>query len=154
MTLIWPILGASRSTLNQADKPGEGDGHFGTSRVRGRSGHSGIDIQAPVGTDVLAAGDGTIVAITPNPSESYGHQLVVEHEKDKLYTAYAHLQPASAAVTNGATVTAGQKIASVGRSGNTPRTGDAHLHFEVRLNSKLPRAAGGTVANPLDYLPA
>lgn len=152
MTLSWPIAGASRSTLNVKDKPGEGDGHFGTPRSRGK--HSGIDIQAESGTEVLAAGDGVIVAVQPNPSTTYGTQVAIEHEKDKLYTVYCHLQAASPVFATGATVTTGQVIALVGRTGNTPRQGDSHLHFEVRLNSALPRTAGGMVADPLDYLPA
>lgn len=154
MQVSWPIFGASRSSLNKADKPGEGDGHFGTKRKRGKNGHSGIDIQAPVGTEVLAAADGLVVKIVPNPSNSYGYQVLIEHEKDKFYTVYQHLQARSTVVAPGDQVTSGQKVAAVGRTGNTPVTGDAHLHFEVRLNSGLPRSAGGTVVDPLLYLPA
>ena len=150
--LSWPIAGASRSSLNVRDKPREGDGHFGTPRSRGT--HTGIDIEALVTTPVLAAGDGVMVAVLPNPSTTYGTQVAIEHEKDRLYTVYCHLEALPPLVPIGSPVTVGQQIGTVGRTGNTPRTGDAHLHFEVRLGSVLPRTAGGMVADPLNYLPA
>jgi murein DD-endopeptidase MepM/ murein hydrolase activator NlpD len=148
--LQWPIAGATRASLNSADKPGEGRGEFGTPRSRGS--HGGIDIQAAAGTTVVAAGAGTVVPISPNPSSTLGEQIVIRHTGN-IYTHYAHLAIGSSLVRSGDTVTAGQAIAQVGRSGNTPRQGDTHLHFEVRLNSPRPRSAGGTVVDPLDYLP-
>ena len=152
MKLSWPIKGASRASLNKADKKGERDGDYGSPGSRGK--HAGIDIKAPTGTAVLAAGKGVVVKIEPNPSASFGNQLVIEHEVNKLYTAYCHLQESSSLVAPGDNVSEGQHIANVGRTGNTPTKGDSHLHFEVRLHSKLPRAAGGTVDNPFNYLPA
>jgi RHS repeat-associated protein len=62
----WPV--PSSGVLNKADKPGEGDGHFGTKRAGGARSHTGIDIQAKDGAKVVAAGDGKVVNIQPNPS--------------------------------------------------------------------------------------
>lgn len=50
-------------------------------------------------------------------------------------------------------VNGGVQIGTVGRSGNTPALGDSHLHHERRIDSSSPRAAGGTVVDPLPYLP-
>jgi len=54
----------------------------------------------------------------------------------------------------GDAVSAGQKIGTVGRTGNTPKLGDTHLHFEVRIGSPAPVKAGGKVVDPLSKLPA
>ncbi|MEL7239778.1 MAG: peptidoglycan-binding protein, partial [Planctomycetota bacterium] len=43
----WPVPGFFE--VNKADKPGEGDGEFGSFRSGGRT-HKGIDINAPVGS--------------------------------------------------------------------------------------------------------
>jgi RHS repeat-associated protein len=146
----WPVPG--HGNLNKADKPREGKGEFGTPRntSRGASTHTGIDIEAPVGARVVAAEDGVVVNIKPNPSTTYGSQVVIKHG-DGTFTQYAHLN--SITVTPGDPVNGGNDIGTVGRSGNTPSLGDAHLHHERRIDSSAPRAAGGTVVDPLPYLP-
>jgi RHS repeat-associated protein len=148
---VWPVPGYYK--LNEADKPREGRGEFGAPRntARGPSDHSGIDIEAPVGTPVVAAGDGTVVNLQPNPSTTYGNQVVIDHG-DGVYTQSAHLD--SALVKPGDMVNAGQEIGKVGTTGNTPKTGDPHLHFEVRVGGPEPRVAGGTVVDPMKVLPS
>jgi murein DD-endopeptidase MepM/ murein hydrolase activator NlpD len=146
----WPIAGATVTSLNQADKPGEGTPQYG-QRSKRRF-HRGIDIKAPEGTPVRAASRGQIVHVTPNPSHTFGYQVLIYHGGG-IYTQYAHLQPGSVAVRSGQFVAAGAQIARVGRTGNVPRSGDAHLHFEVRIGSGAPAVAGGHTGNPLDYLP-
>ncbi|WP_434213418.1 peptidoglycan DD-metalloendopeptidase family protein [[Pseudomonas] boreopolis] len=146
----WPVPGYTK--LNEADKPREGRGEFGSPRntARGRSTHTGIDIEAPTGARVVAAADGAVVDIKPNPSTTYGNQVVIDHG-DGVFTQSAHLD--TVLVKPGVLVNGGQDIGTVGRTGNTPALGDSHLHFETRLNSSAPRAAGGTVFDPMQYLP-
>ncbi len=146
----WPVPGHTR--LNAADKPLEGRGEFGSPRRTrsGRSTHTGIDIEAPDGARVVAPRDGAVVLIKPNPSFSYGNQVVINHG-DGIYSQSAHLDTIS--VKPGMLVNGGQDIGTVGRTGNTPPEGDSHLHFEIRLNSPAPRSVGGTVADPRLYLP-
>jgi RHS repeat-associated protein len=146
----WPVPGYG--DINQADKPGEGGGNFGDPRStsQGPSTHAGIDIQAPVGTPVVAAGGGTVVNVSPNPSATYGNQVVIDHGKG-VNTQSAHMGTTSA--KPGDTVKAGQQIGTVGTTGNTPKGGDAHLHFEVRVGGSAPRSQGGTVADPTKHLP-
>lgn len=146
----WPVAGASTGSLNRADKPGEGNPSYGSNRTRGK--HRGIDIKAPEGTIVRSAGAGVVVRIVPNPSGTFGDQIVVYHGNG-VFTQYAHLKHRSARVRPGNRVTAGQAIAQVGRTGNTPRLGDSHLHFEVRIGSSAPASAGGHTRDPLEYLP-
>jgi murein DD-endopeptidase MepM/ murein hydrolase activator NlpD len=146
----WPIAGASFDSLNRADKRGEGEPNYGPRGTRRF--HRGIDIKAPAGTPVRSASAGQIVHITPNPSRTFGYQVLIYHGHG-IYTQYAHLQPGSIVVRSGQRIVAGEQIARVGRTGNVPSTGDAHLHFEVRIGSGAPTVAGGHTGNPLDYLP-
>lgn len=98
--------------------------------------HNGVDMAAPGGTPILAAYDGEVVASAY--SGSMGNYIMIDHG-DGLYTIYMHA--ASLLVSKGATVTKGQKIATVGTTGRS--TGN-HLHFSVRLN--------GSYVSPWNYL--
>lgn len=100
--------------------------------------HTGVDIDAPVGTSVLAAGAGKVVwagwglyGTRPVEDDPYGLAVAIRHdfgfEKQPLYTVYAHMETVS--VWPDQVVQAGEAIGTVGLTGNT--TG-AHLHFEVR----------------------
>lgn len=85
--------------------------------------HRGVDLRAAYGTDVSAAGDGTVTFA--GERGSYGLLVVVEHGNG-LETRYAHL--ASAGVRAGDRVQGGQAVGRVGSSG---RSTGPHLHFEV-----------------------
>jgi murein DD-endopeptidase MepM/ murein hydrolase activator NlpD len=90
------------------------------------------------------------VNIQPNPSGTYGNQVVIDHGNG-VFTQSAHL--GSTSVKPNDTVTAGQEVGTAGRTGNTPKSGDTHLHFEVRIGSPAPVAAGGKVVDPMKALP-
>jgi len=148
----WPVPG--QCSLNAADpSSGQGGGRFGDPRSGGRT-HEGIDISSPTGQPVVAAFDGTIVAITPNPSASYGNQIVLS-VPNVGYLQYAHLRnPPSVlfgtgGIVPGAQVAAGTALGHVGRTGNVPSRADSHLHFEYRF---LP-GPFAPVADPLSILP-
>ncbi len=121
--LAWPTPG--NHEINQADKPREGRGEFGTPRSGGRR-HGGIDIEGNVGDPVVAVAAGTVV-VRPN-NEAAGNTVHVRHDDGSL-TKYFHLDEFS--VRNGQRVEAGQQIGTMGRTGNTPAQGDTHLHFEM-----------------------
>ena len=59
-----------------------------------------------------------------------GNLIVIRHEAGGVveYSAYGHLKPGSVAVKVGDRVVAGQKIAQVGDTGDTPVV---HLHFQI-----------------------
>ena len=121
--LAWPTPG--NRDINEADKPREGRGEFGTPRSGGRR-HGGIDIQGDVGDPVVAMAGGTVV-VHPNNGAA-GNTVHVRHDDGSL-TKYFHLDEFS--VRNGQRVEAGQQIGTMGRTGNTPAQGDTHLHFEM-----------------------
>tara|TARA_R110000822_G_scaffold120145_2_gene253504 strand:+ start:727 stop:1188 length:462 start_codon:yes stop_codon:yes gene_type:complete len=87
--------------------------------------HTGVDYAVPVGTDVHAIADGTIV--NANWGKAYGTQLVCAINGG--WIIYAHLS--AALVKPGNIIKAGQVIA---KSGNTGNSTGAHLHVELRNN--------------------
>ncbi|HQK92642.1 MAG TPA: peptidoglycan DD-metalloendopeptidase family protein [Armatimonadota bacterium] len=92
--------------------------------------HTGVDISAPTGTDVAAAGSGVVCKAAYGYNGGYGNMVVVNHGNGRA-TLYAHLSSISVRV--GQTVTAGQKLGEVGSTG---RSTGPHLHFEVRINGR------------------
>jgi len=90
--------------------------------------HKGIDMPAPTGTPVYAAGGGVVAKAAY--VEGWGKLIVLEHA-EAYATFYAHLD--EILVENGAKVTVGQVL---GKVGNTGQSTGPHLHYEVRLNDK------------------
>ena len=105
-------------------------------RVRYKGRHKGVDLTAAMGTAVFAALDGQV--ITSGRHKQYGNYVVVDHGNG-VSTVYAHHK--LNLVHEGDIVRRGQKIAEVGRTGNS--TGP-HLHFELRID--------GLQQNPLPLL--
>ncbi|MCD9098102.1 peptidoglycan-binding protein [Luteimonas fraxinea] len=119
----WPAPG--NTEINQADKPREGRGEFGTPRSSGKP-HGGIDIQGEVGDPIVAFAGG-VVQVAPGNADA-GNTVRIQHD-DGSMTKYFHLDAFS--VRNGQRVEAGDQIGTMGRTGNTPAHGDTHLHFEL-----------------------
>ena len=115
--------------------------------------HGGIDIAGAgiMGTPVVAAADGTVVATNSSCTHSwgksyscgcgggYGNYVMISHAGGKM-TVYGHLT--SLTVSSGQSVSRGQVIGYVGSTGNS--TGP-HLHYECRLN--------GVRYNPMSEYP-
>jgi len=92
-------------------------------------GHTGIDLRAPIGTPINAAGAGRVIeAKTSGWNGGWGKTILIDNGNG-ITTRYAHLSELY--VTIGATVTPNQVIA---KSGATGRATGPHLHFEVRFN--------------------
>ena len=89
-------------------------------------GHTGTDIMANAGTEIYAAADGIVSYASGYSIWPYGKQVDIQHG-DGMVTRYTHCS--QVLVQPGETVTRGQLIALVGRTGNA--TGN-HCHFEVR----------------------
>lgn len=143
--MVWPVPGQCR--LNAADTSrGQGGGQFGDRRTGGRT-HEGIDIASFQGARVVAILPGTVTAIQPNPSASYGNQVILS-VPGLGYFQYAHLNIQSP-VPAGTRVQAGDTPGYVGRSGNVPRSADTHLHFEWRSGP----GPFSSVSDPMTILP-
>ncbi|HYH88526.1 MAG TPA: peptidoglycan DD-metalloendopeptidase family protein [Solirubrobacteraceae bacterium] len=98
--------------------------------------HAGVDIAVPAGTPIRAAQSGKVILM--GWTGGYGNYTCIGHGNG-LSTCYAH--QSSYATSNGASVSRGQVIGSVGCTGHC--FGD-HLHFETRV--------GGAPVNPAGYL--
>jgi murein DD-endopeptidase MepM/ murein hydrolase activator NlpD len=115
-------------------KPAPITSDFGerTDPINGQPGaiHTGIDLGAPQGTDILAAENG--VVIVASWWSGYGNCVIIDHGGG-VWTLYGHIRDGGIMVEKGDKVKRGQKIAEVGHTGRA--TGN-HLHFEVRINEK------------------
>ncbi|MBV8666000.1 MAG: M23 family metallopeptidase [Burkholderiaceae bacterium] len=85
--------------------------------------HEGIDFPSPVGTPIVAAAGGVVVAAEYH--HEYGNVLEIDHGND-IVTRYAHTSRILVKV--GDIVRRGQHVADIGSTG---RSTGAHLHFEV-----------------------
>jgi hypothetical protein len=85
--------------------------------------HAGVDLAAPHGAPIVAAGAGVVVSAGENGG--YGNAVLIDHGNGYL-THYGHLS--AIAVRAGQTVKAGEHI---GDEGSTGHSTGPHLHFEV-----------------------
>ncbi len=99
--------------------------------------NDGINIKAKEGDAVKASEDGTI-AYVGNELKGYGNLIIVKHSGGWI-TAYAHLKDTS--VKRGQKVSKGEKIGSVGATGNVT---SPQLYFGLRK--------GRDAVNPENHL--
>lgn len=112
--------------------PAGGSGYFihpvpGAVRTQGIHGYNGVDLAAPIGTDIHAAAGGeVIISKSGGWNGGYGSYIVIKHPNG-TQTLYAHTSANYVSV--GQTVSQGESIGAIGSTGQS--TGP-HLHFEVR----------------------
>ena len=87
--------------------------------------HTGIDIAAAAGDEVLSTGDGVVKRVLED--NILGKMVVLGHWAG-METSYAH--NSEILVNEGDFVSKGQVIAKVGSTG---RSSAPHLHYEVRI---------------------
>ncbi len=120
-------------TFTAPIKSGRITSHYGMRKnptTKKKQLHKGIDIAAPIGTDVFSAADGTIT-IAETSDSNHGKRISVQHS-DGYTTHYSHLSKID--------VQAGDKVAAgevIGAVGNTGVSTAPHLHFEVYQNDQL-----------------
>lgn len=112
--------------------------------------HWGIDIAAPVGTPIVAAYDGTVIAVRTNSfvgdtrmSHSRSGNYVFIQNPDGEKQWYGHVSKVLVKV--GQKVKKGDHIANVGATG---RVTGAHLHFETHNKGSNLRNGYSDVRNP------
>jgi murein DD-endopeptidase MepM/ murein hydrolase activator NlpD len=102
-----------------------------------RTFHNGMDMAAPLGTNIYAALAGTVSSIGYN--ETYGNYIILSHHSG-YQTLYGHMSSVS--------VSRGQYVWTntvIGRVGSTGQSTGPHLHFTVFKN--------GITVNPASLLP-
>lgn len=114
--------------------------------------HRGVDFAVPIGTPVMAVGDGEVIMVKGGGAA--GNYVAIRHGRQYM-TRYMHLSKTLVKV--GQKVKRGDRI---GLSGNTGRSTGPHLHFEVWINNiavnpltaKLPRSEGLSGKDLKEYL--
>ena len=124
---IWPVDGTLEGGFGGRRNPFGGPGY---------EFHTGQDIEAPMGTRVIAGARGQVSFV--GWQNGYGQLVVIDHGGG-LSTRYGHLSHID--VDLGQSVSRGQLIGEVGSTG---RSTGPHLHYEVRINDQA--------VNPLQYL--
>ncbi|MHB9142111.1 MAG: M23 family metallopeptidase, partial [Paludibacter sp.] len=97
--------------------------------------HEGMDFTAPIGTDIFATGNGTVVRA--GWEQGYGNCVQINHGYGYL-TLYGHMSAIK--------VHAGQQVKRgdiIGLVGNTGKSTGPHLHYEVHYK--------GQIMNPQNY---
>jgi murein DD-endopeptidase MepM/ murein hydrolase activator NlpD len=97
--------------------------------------HKGVDMAAPMGTPIRAAGDGTVDFA--GVSNGYGNMVVLKHWSN-YSTAYGHMSRFASGLRRGQKIHQGDVIGYVGATGWA--TGP-HLHYEFRI--------GGQATDPM-----
>ncbi len=92
-----------------------------------RRAHKGVDLAAPIGTPIQAAGDGVIATIGRH--NGYGNMIKINHDK-KFSTVYGHMLRFQKGLSRGSHVKRGQIIGYVGQTGLA--TGP-HCHYELHV---------------------
>lgn len=134
LRFVWPVSGtilADFSTETLAYNATMGDWRI----------HTGIDIAADLGSQVLAMAAGTVERVVQD--DMMGVTVVLDHG-DGLTSTYCNLNQELAVVV-GDQVQAGDLLGTVGSTALAESALEPHLHLEVALNQ--------TPVNPLDYLP-
>jgi len=121
--LIIPVLNVrARDLINTFADPREVDGRP----------HEAIDIMAPEGTTVVAAGPGTVEKLFV--SQAGGNTIYIRSPDRQIVEYYAHLQGYAPGLTEGQQVRRGQRLGSVGSTGNASPD-EPHLHFAILRTS-------------------
>ena len=98
--------------------------------------HDGMDLIAPVGTDVMATASGKVIKVERS-KRNRGNVVEIDHLNGYV-TTYSHLS--DILVRKGQMVQAGKII---GRVGNTGTSFAPHLHYQVIFN--------GEPSDPMNY---
>ena len=103
--------------------------------------HLGIDILADEGAPVYAAANGTVMQIWEDVR--MGQCIAIKHTGDavSIYKNVSAELPNG--IIEGATVRAGQQIATIGSTAMVEIADEPHLHFEMTV--------GGLAVDPLEY---
>ena len=138
--LFIPVEGVPASALTDT---------FTQARAGGLRPHDAIDIMAARGRAVLAAADGRVEKLYW--SEEGGRTLYQRSTNGRFIYYYAHLDGYAPALREGRMLRRGQRIATVGSTGNADPSAP-HLHFAVHVMRPGEPWHGGRAINPYPLL--
>ena len=92
--------------------------------------HAGVDWAGPVGTPVVAAGNGTVEEA--GYKGQYGNYVRIRHSNG-YQTAYGHMRGFAPGIVSGVKVRQGQVIGFIGSTG---LSSGPHVHFEVLVSNR------------------
>jgi murein DD-endopeptidase MepM/ murein hydrolase activator NlpD len=90
--------------------------------------HEALDIAAPAGTPVIAAAEGRVEKLFR--SDDGGNTVYIRSADRRTIYYYAHLQGYSPDLEEGKPVERGQRLGTVGATGNADPSAP-HLHFAI-----------------------
>jgi murein DD-endopeptidase MepM/ murein hydrolase activator NlpD len=136
--LLIPVAGLTHADL-----------HDTFDERRGASRHEAIDIAAPRGTPVVAAGDGRIAKLFKSVP---GGLTIYQFDPDESFAYYyAHLDRYAEGLAEGMTLKRGEPLGYVGSTGNASPAAP-HLHFAIFRLGPGRRWWEGTPINPYPFL--
>ena len=118
-TLLIPVLNIRASDLSDTYSDARG----GAAQL-----HEAIDIMAPKGTSVQAAAPGVVEKLYS--SQAGGKTIYIRSADRETIHYYAHLDQYAEGLREGQQVRRGQRLGSVGSSGNASDQAP-HLHFAI-----------------------
>jgi lipoprotein NlpD len=133
----FPVNAQASNTADPESWKWPTRGRVVRSYVAGDPARNGLDIAGKEGQTIVASSGGQVV-YSGNGLIGYGELIIIKHS-EKMLSAYAHNK--IRLVKEGEQVSAGQKIAEMGRNSGNKQL----LHFEIR--------AQGKPVDPLTYLP-
>ena len=133
-SLAIPVSGVEKVSIHDSFRDG-----------RGARKHEAIDIHAPRGTPVIAAGDGCVVKMFR--SVPGGITLYQFDPQGNFAYYYAHLDRYADDVIEGSQLARGDVLGYVGTTGNAPANAP-HLHFAIFRLGPEKRWWTGTAVNP------
>ena len=111
--------------------------------------HEALDIPAPRGTPVVAAGDGRVVKLFRSAA---GGLTVYQFDPSERFAYYyAHLDKYASGLAEGMILKRGDAIGAVGSTGNAS-PGSPHLHFAVFRLGPEKKWWKGSPINPFPLL--
>jgi murein DD-endopeptidase MepM/ murein hydrolase activator NlpD len=134
-----PVTGIPASALRDS---------YAEARGTGRR-HDALDILAPRGTPVVAAGDGQVLRLFE--SRDGGHTVYVLAPGGRFVHYYAHLDAYQPGLAAGQSVRRGDPLGTVGATGNA-RPDAPHLHFAIARLDDPKRWWDGAPVNPYPLL--
>lgn len=104
--------------------------------------HTGVDVSAALGSEVIAASAGTVCKIWTDPL--MGRCVTLDHGEG-IYTSYMNLaDELDSSLEVGAKVGMGQVLGAVGESAMVEIAEEPHLHLEMKVDGKY--------VDPLEYM--